>query len=275
MMPSEYQNCNTNQNQRLMNNIVLSIIVTGYNIEQFISEALDSVLKQKFSVEFEVIAVDDCSSDDTYNIMCKYQQKFKDADVAYTVVKSPVNGGVAYARARGLDVANGRYTLFLDGDDYFLGEDLLNTVVTTAIDEDLDCIIFNYTSDRYQKYLKYDEGTVLSGREAVKGYFNKMYDAMVWMKLWRTDILKSHPYDYLRYYEDMICTPIWVALSKKIKCMPQICGYYYRTNPDSVCHKVRILEYIIKSNMYLKHFFKNSPDILKEIDKKWQTSTNV
>lgn len=117
--------------------------------------------------------------------------------------------------------------------------------------------------------MKYDEGTVLSGREAVKGYFNKMYDAMVWMKLWRTDILKSHPYDYLRYYEDMICTPIWVALSKKIKCMPQICGYYYRTNPDSVCHKVRILEYIIKSNMYLKHFFKNSPDILKEIDKKW------
>lgn len=244
-----------------MSNIVLSIIVTGFNVSKYIKDALNSVLNQEFTIPFEVIAVDDVSKDNTYDIMKSYTDKFKTKNIAYTAIQSPVNGGVAYARARGLDVAKGRYTLFLDGDDYFLGNDKLNTIVNTALRDDLDCVIFNYTGSRFQQEINIEDNKNLTGREAVKKYFKNDFPAMVWLKLWTTSILKAYPFDYIRYYEDLTCTPIWIALSKKVLYTKEV-AYYYRNNPFSVSNRIKAGHECIKAKDYCKHYFSNSPDIL-------------
>ena len=88
-----------------------SIIIPAYNVEQYIEEAIKSVLEQKFE-NYELILIDDCSTDNTKKILEKYKsEKTK----VYSTNKN--TGTAAGPRNVGLDYATGEYILFLDGDD--------------------------------------------------------------------------------------------------------------------------------------------------------------
>lgn len=241
----------------------LSIIVIGYNIGEFITVALQSVLRQAFSHSVEVIVVDDRSTDNTYDIMLSYADKFKEKGLSYHVLQSPINGGVAYARAQGLKVARGRYTLFLDGDDAFLGVTDIDYIVGEALKEDLDTVIFQYVRRRFAYPVR--RMNITSGRDALIEYFRGNFDAMVWFKMWSTDILKRYPFEEWRYYEDKVCTPIWLSQSRRVRFLP-IKAYYYRINRGSVTHTVKGEEYFTKAKEYLREYFAEDKTILRYIN---------
>lgn len=90
----------------------LSIVIPVYNAERFIRECLDSVIINKF--DFEVILVNDGSSDSSLTICEEYAAK----DTRIRIVNKK-NGGVSSARNAGIEVATGKYIMFLDADDYF------------------------------------------------------------------------------------------------------------------------------------------------------------
>jgi glycosyltransferase involved in cell wall biosynthesis len=89
----------------------VSVIIPAYNGDRYIGKAIDSVLQQSYH-DYEIIVVDDGSSDRTSQIVQSYGSK-----VQY---RSQQNQGVAAARNRGLEVAQGEYIAFLDQDDFFL-----------------------------------------------------------------------------------------------------------------------------------------------------------
>lgn len=93
-----------------------SIIIPAYNLENYIAAALQSVLVQTFQ-DFEIIIVDDGSSDETVSII----QSFHDPRIRLV---SQVNSGVSRARNAGMKKAVGAYIAFLDGDDYWYPEHL-------------------------------------------------------------------------------------------------------------------------------------------------------
>lgn len=93
-----------------------SIIIPAYNLENYIAAALQSVLVQTFQ-NFEIIIVDDGSSDETVSII----QSFHDPRIRLV---SQVNGGVSRARNAGMKKAVGAYIAFMDGDDYWYPEHL-------------------------------------------------------------------------------------------------------------------------------------------------------
>lgn len=93
-----------------------SIIIPAYNLENYIAAALQSVLVQTFQ-DFEIIIVDDGSSDETVSII----QSFHDPRIRLV---SQVNGGVSRARNAGMKKAVGAYIAFMDGDDYWYPEHL-------------------------------------------------------------------------------------------------------------------------------------------------------
>ena len=93
-----------------------SIIIPAYNLENYIAAALQSVLVQTFQ-DFEIIIVDDGSTDETVSII----QSFHDPRIRLV---SQVNGGVSRARNAGMKKAVGAYIAFLDGDDYWYPEHL-------------------------------------------------------------------------------------------------------------------------------------------------------
>lgn len=90
-----------------------SVIVPIYNVEQYLNECVDSVLRQSFS-DIEVILVDDGSPDNCGAICDAYQAR----DSRIRVIHKP-NGGLSDARNAGIRLARGTYLLFLDSDDYW------------------------------------------------------------------------------------------------------------------------------------------------------------
>ncbi len=90
---------------------LVSVIMPTYNSEQYISQSIESVLSQSYQ-NFELIIVDDCSTDNTYSVLQKY---LEDKRVFY--IKTETNSGTAKARNIAIKQAKGKYLAFLDSDD--------------------------------------------------------------------------------------------------------------------------------------------------------------
>lgn len=98
---------------------LVSIITPLYNAEKYISDTIESVLNQTYE-KWEMIIVDDCSSDKGVEIVEKYQKK----DERIRLIRLEKNSGSAISRNKGIEEARGRYIAFLDSDDIWHREKL-------------------------------------------------------------------------------------------------------------------------------------------------------
>lgn len=112
-------------------NFLLSIIITIYNSEKYISRALDSLLNQTNIFPVEIVIIDDGSTDSSHKIISEYVNK--NVNIYYYYKN---NGGVSSARNMGLEKSKGEYIMFLDSDDW--------------VDNDFFSVIYNYLKP--QKY---------------------------------------------------------------------------------------------------------------------------
>jgi len=92
----------------------ISIIIPVYNMEKFLQESLESVINQ-IHKNIEIICIDDCSTDNSLNILNEYRQKDKRIKV-FSLSEKHTTG---FARNLGLENAKGKYIMFLDSDDWF------------------------------------------------------------------------------------------------------------------------------------------------------------
>lgn len=99
---------------------LVSVIIPTYNRSEYLQEAISSVLNQTYR-DFEIIIVDDGSSDNTAKVV----RKIHDPRLRYLF---QANAGRSHARNRGMDIAQGKYIAFLDDDDLFLPDKLINQV---------------------------------------------------------------------------------------------------------------------------------------------------
>jgi glycosyltransferase involved in cell wall biosynthesis len=102
-----------------MENILISIITPNYNCATFIAQSIDSVLAQTYK-NWEMIIIDDCSTDNSYEIALKYALQDQRIKV-YRMVK---NSGTAICRNKAIGISHGEYLAFLDSDDLWLPEKL-------------------------------------------------------------------------------------------------------------------------------------------------------
>ena len=95
-----------------MMNKLVSIIIPVYNVEKYLAECIESVLKQTYQ-NIEILLIDDGSPDNSGKICDEYEEK----DSRVRVIHKE-NGGVSSARNVGLEQANGEYITFIDSDDF-------------------------------------------------------------------------------------------------------------------------------------------------------------
>ena len=114
-----------------------SVIVLGYNIEKYIKDCLNSILSQSYK-DFEVIIIDDGSTDNTGNI-CKQYEK-DDSRVHYYFQK---NSGTTAARTYGYSLAQGEYVVAVDGDDT-VNQNWLETINNCLEKKEYDCVFYNF-----------------------------------------------------------------------------------------------------------------------------------
>ena len=100
-----------------MDNPDISVILTAYNVERYVGRALRSALGQR-GITLEVIVVDDCSTDDTWAVICR------NTDPRVKRLRLDSNGGPGRARNAGITAATGTWIAILDGDDAFAPERL-------------------------------------------------------------------------------------------------------------------------------------------------------
>ena len=98
----------------------VSVVIPVYNAEKTLSECLGSLQAQTFR-DFEVVFVDDCSTDESPVIMRRF---LEESGLPGRIIRQEKNGGVAAARNRGLDESKGEYLCFLDADDKMAPEAL-------------------------------------------------------------------------------------------------------------------------------------------------------
>ena len=123
-----------------MNNPKVSVIIPTYNCVKFLSEAIESVIKQSYQ-DFEIIVVDDGSADSTKNIMDQYLQKYG-PKIKYIYQD---NSGLACARNTGIKIARGQYIALLDADDKWLPERLSEGVKLMESDNRIGLVHTNIT----------------------------------------------------------------------------------------------------------------------------------
>lgn len=225
----------------------LSIIIPAYNAEKYIEKCVNSVLKQKTNYDFEVIVVDDGSSDMTLEIVSALTSDSR------LVIYTQKNKGVSAARNIGLDIAGGRYILFLDADDRLAAgciQDMLNTAYKTGSDI-VQCgyVFENAGHIRKSKYKpkNHEYSTYKEMCDNVPGYAT--------MKLIRYELFDGIRFPEGFRYEDSIIHLRVFQRCKKLTVIDKL-YYIYTRNPDSFTHSkedilkrlqtVYVLEDIVK-----------------------------
>lgn len=127
-----------NRNKKLRFKADVSVIMPIYNGEKYLEETLDSLLKQTYK-NFEIICIDDTSTDTTPYIL----KRFQELDGRIRIIRNGERAGAAFSRNKGIQAAVGKYITFLDGDDIF-DEDMLRTARNAMIKYDLDLVMYEY-----------------------------------------------------------------------------------------------------------------------------------
>ncbi|BBA52809.1 putative glycosyltransferase [Fusobacterium varium] len=117
---------------------LVSIITPVYNAEEFLEETILSVLNQEY-VNWELILIDDCSSDKSNEIIEQYLKK--DKRIKY--LKNKKNSGPAITRNNGINISKGNYIAFLDSDDLWY-KDKLKNQINFMLEKDLKISHGNY-----------------------------------------------------------------------------------------------------------------------------------
>lgn len=182
---------------------LISIITPSYNSATFISQTIESVLAQSYQ-HWEMIIVDDCSSDNSIDIIKNYTKK----NSAIKLITLNKNCGVANARNVGLENAKGDYIAFLDSDDLW---------DKNKLQEQINFMKHNNISLSYTSYIKIDEEGEVIGKvippewvdykKMLKSNYIACSSAMV-----KRDILYNQYFPPLKLRQDHA---FWLSLLKK------------------------------------------------------------
>ena len=116
----------------------LTIIIPCYNCHNYILRCIRSIQNQNFS-NFEIIIVDDASSNETI----LYLEQLQKEDQRIKIINNKKNMGILYSRAVGTFSSKARYIFTMDGDDMYLDENVLSSIINIAYKGNFDIIIFN------------------------------------------------------------------------------------------------------------------------------------
>lgn len=208
-----------------------NIIIPAYNCGEGIYNLFDSIESQEFK-DFKVIVVDDGSKDNTYEIIKNYSNKYSfDLEVL-----TQRNSGPGAARKYGLSVANSRYVLFFDSDDY-VAKDTLKTLYGYLNEESIDILEFGYEKvDEDNHSIK--ERKLVSEplmTECLAHYIRQINTTnYLCNKVFSYNIIKTDDFKDLYYSEDACALAFAFSRAKSYKVISDIL-YYYVISPNSAC----------------------------------------
>lgn len=227
-----------------MEDILLSVIIPMYNSEKYIKKCLESLYNQTLDKKkFEIIIIDDESSDDSMKICNEYRDRFNNIKFI-----SEGHKGVAIARNRGIEAAAGKYITFVDSDD-FIDNSMLEKMIKSVLDNDTDmaiCGIKKYFEEtRECKTLKTFKNykKVIDKEEAVKLYVDNVIQGYLWNKIYNKKLFEDVSFNPGVFYEDLYVVYKLIEKSEKISFVEDELYYYVmRKNSITSSHNAKKID---------------------------------
>ncbi|WP_118861982.1 glycosyltransferase [Haemophilus haemolyticus] len=235
---------------------LFSIIIPIYNTSNYLDECLRSVVEQNFD-DYEIILVDDGSTDDSFDICANYMKQYGNI----SLVSKP-NGGLSDARNTGIHLARGKYLIFLDGDDYWHGRDILSDLFKIYQHSSPDLIINFFTSvypDRVAPHEPCKEKCGDFSRDFEFLFNQKVYLGFTWTKVIKREIIVNNNLYFIkgRTFEDIPWSFNLVRHINSYAVYPNAFYMYRREREDSISR------YVSVTNQ--KSLFDNFIDVNKEL----------
>ena len=241
---------------------LFSIIIPVYNSQKYLPECLESILNQTYNEEYELIIINDGSTDDSLNIINSYKEKFKDCKV----IDRNSNRGVLYTKVEGVKKAIGEYVLFLDSDDY-LPKDTLE-FYKNEISEEYDIIRGNYYTDNegiINEVYDFKNSYIIKCNEFKEKYFIDLLTSNKFNSASK-QIIKRNIINVNSIKDTSICMgddiefnlSCYSNVTKNVKIVNHFL-YYYRKNFNSITNdfsEERLKNNIIDINKVYNSIFK-------------------
>ena len=214
----------------------ISVVIPVYNAEEDISNAIDSIISQTFGFEnIELILVDDCSNDNSKEIIKKYQEKYDNIKLVDLLQNSGLPGK---PRSLGIDYASADYIVFLDSDDTY-ERDAFELLYKSIVKTDSDFVIashyINLDGDMVKMNLMSDDSAVISFNPLEnQETFDKLslnHLVAPWGKIFKKELLIKNN---IRFPEDSLCEDTYFYFkalinSNKVTILPKNYLYVYNT----------------------------------------------
>ncbi len=242
------------------NNQQVSVIIPVYNVEEYLRQCLDSVINQTFK-DIEIIIVNDCSTDNSLQIIEEYQKK----DKRIKLIDLKQNVGLGNARNEGIKAANGKYLIFVDSDDWIAGN-FIQFLYKEIVSNNLDFVSVNYnvvndkiTPNEIKSTLC---NVIISDENKKKQILVDIPSVQTWTKIYKKDFLLSNNIFFrINKLEDNLF--IWEVIikSKSFLFVKEPLYYYRRNRKGSIIWKMNKKFY--KYRLYL---YKKIKQMLKDIN---------
>lgn len=207
----------------------VSVIIPVFNLENYIAECLDSLLEQTFH-DYEIIIVDDGSTDQSGMICRKYAENFN-----FVRYCRQQNSGVSAARNRGLDLAKGEFIVFVDGDD--IVSDFYLEHMVRLVSNDVDLGVIGYTSALEEMNGCHAMNcTLIEAQQLEKSVLMDIkIGGYLWNKIFKRDIIKTYKVRFdenILVWEDLLFVLTYMKATER--CGVSTCvDYYYRLRENS------------------------------------------
>lgn len=216
--------------------IKLSLIIPFYNVEKYIEECIRSLYNQDIPLEeYDVICVNDCSPDDSVEIVKRLQKEYSNL----ILIEHSENKKLGGARNTGLKYAKGEYVWFVDSDD-MIKPNSLGLILKYVTSNNLDFLHFGWDEFNDANLIEYDKNPstdILTGTEL---FFNERFlwwknHITAWCKVYKKSFLIEndiHFAEHIMYEDNDYALKVYSSAKRCMHISENL--YLYRVNNDSI-----------------------------------------
>lgn len=234
---------------------LISIIVPVYNTERYLSECLNSIIKQTYQ-NIEIIIVDDASTDNSCRIIAEFQRQ----DNRIKCFRHEKNGGISIARNTGLKHSTGAYIAWCDSDDV-LHPQFIEYLYSILIKEDADFVecqcVSDYEFSPSTFHEQFDTTVVVGDRiDFIQRYATHQLQTSLWSKLLKRELFDDFCFPAGRIYEENY---FYAAINNRVNraAYSSTTLYFYRKRMNSIMNTFRLQE--LKEGLKLIDLFMTIP----------------